>query len=173
MDVPNVELVVQWKATCTLSTLWQRFGRGGQNPALEATAVFLVEKEHFDEIRKKKEETKKRKAAKAATSVPTKRPRTQATSTVLQTSESVDVEGTSDDSADESENKLEEMRRRYLELGNKPGRKSTKRTLEPVMDDFINAGTRKFPCRQLPLNVYFENGRTGWYLPFVEASTHC
>jgi ERCC4-related helicase len=64
MDVPNVELVVQWKATCTLSMLWQRFGCAGRNPALEATAVFLVEKEHFDEICKKKEETKKRKAGK-------------------------------------------------------------------------------------------------------------
>jgi hypothetical protein len=44
--------------------LWQRFGCAGRNPALEATAVFLVEKEHFDEICKKKEETKKRKAGK-------------------------------------------------------------------------------------------------------------
>ena len=58
MDVPDVELVVQWKATCTLSTLWQRFIHGGWNPALEATAVFLVEKEHFNDICKKKEETK-------------------------------------------------------------------------------------------------------------------
>ncbi|KAF8240354.1 hypothetical protein L208DRAFT_1210713, partial [Tricholoma matsutake] len=54
MDIPDVELVVQWKATCMLSTLWQIFGRAGGDPALEATAVFFIEKEHFNEICKKK-----------------------------------------------------------------------------------------------------------------------
>jgi len=120
---------------------------------LEATAVFLVEKEHFDKIRKKKEETKKRKAGKSVASGPIKRPHgaegtTQATSTAQQVEESIKAEGSSDDSADECiGNKLEEMRVRYLELTNQPGkRKSTKCTLEPVMDNFINARTRGFPC---------------------------
>ena len=100
----------------------------------------------------------------------------QATSMVLQTEESqaVDVEGSSDDSADECKNKLEEMHVRYLELGNKPGkRKSTKCTLKPAMDDLINASTQGFPCRRLPLNMYFENGRAGWYLPFVDTLMCC
>ncbi|KAF8235275.1 hypothetical protein L208DRAFT_1257831, partial [Tricholoma matsutake] len=47
MDVPDVELVVQWKTTCTLSMLWQIFGSAGQNLALEATAVFLIKKGTF------------------------------------------------------------------------------------------------------------------------------
>lgn len=62
MDVPGVQLVVQWKVTCSLAALWQRFGRGGCDQAHKATAVFLVEKEHFDEECKKKEAQKKTKA---------------------------------------------------------------------------------------------------------------
>jgi hypothetical protein len=49
-----------------LSTLWQRFGCGGRDRSLDTTAVFLVEKEYFDEARKKKqlqaENTRKQKA---------------------------------------------------------------------------------------------------------------
>ena len=33
MDLANIMIIVQWKATCSLCTLWQRFGRaacGGQ-----------------------------------------------------------------------------------------------------------------------------------------------
>ena len=62
MDVPDVQLVVQWKATCSLAALWQRFGRGGHDQACRATAVILVEKEHFDQERKNKEAQKKTKA---------------------------------------------------------------------------------------------------------------
>ena len=59
MDVPDIQLVVQWRATCTLSTLWQQFGRGGRDRSLEVTAVFLVEKEQFDEAQQRKAEMKK------------------------------------------------------------------------------------------------------------------
>ena len=55
-------MVVQWKVTCSLAALWQRFGRGGHDQALRATAVFLVEKEHFDEECKNKKAWKKTKA---------------------------------------------------------------------------------------------------------------
>ncbi|KAF8121567.1 P-loop containing nucleoside triphosphate hydrolase protein, partial [Boletus edulis] len=51
MDVPDVELVVQWRATCTLPSLWQRFGRAVRDKALNGTALLFAEKEHFDEER--------------------------------------------------------------------------------------------------------------------------
>jgi superfamily II DNA/RNA helicase len=49
MDVPNIELVIQWRATCHLATLWQHFGRAVRNKELMGTALLLAEKEHFEE----------------------------------------------------------------------------------------------------------------------------
>ncbi|KAF8976569.1 P-loop containing nucleoside triphosphate hydrolase protein, partial [Cyathus striatus] len=31
MDLPDIGLVVQWRATCSLTTLWQRIGRAAHN----------------------------------------------------------------------------------------------------------------------------------------------
>ncbi|KAF8475091.1 P-loop containing nucleoside triphosphate hydrolase protein, partial [Kalaharituber pfeilii] len=41
VDIPDVELVVQWdiKDFLTLSDLWQRLGRAGRDPNIQATAV--------------------------------------------------------------------------------------------------------------------------------------
>ncbi|KIL65828.1 hypothetical protein M378DRAFT_47762, partial [Amanita muscaria Koide BX008] len=44
MDLPDIKIVVQWKATCTLCALWQRFGRGARGNGSRATAILLVEK---------------------------------------------------------------------------------------------------------------------------------
>ena len=54
MDLPDIYIVVQWRATCTVSTLWQRFGRAGRDRALDTTAILLAEKEFFDEEKEKK-----------------------------------------------------------------------------------------------------------------------
>ena len=103
MNIPNVEVVVQWKATCTMLTLWQMFGCAGCNPALKATTVFLVEKDHFNKICKEREEKKKWEANKSMASSLTKWPHhvgdTQAMLTALWAEGSVNVKGPSDDSA--------------------------------------------------------------------------
>ncbi|KIK32303.1 hypothetical protein CY34DRAFT_27239 [Suillus luteus UH-Slu-Lm8-n1] len=69
MDVPDIQLVIQWRATCKLTTLWQRFGRAAHNKNLLGTASLFAEKEHFDDKRHAKairkahrENTCKRKA---------------------------------------------------------------------------------------------------------------
>jgi hypothetical protein len=51
MDIPDIQLVVQYKATCNLCTLWQRFGRGARGPEWDATAILLVEKKNTEEDR--------------------------------------------------------------------------------------------------------------------------
>jgi superfamily II DNA helicase RecQ len=83
VDLPDIELVIQWRATCDLCTLWQRFGRAARDLKLTAKALFLVEPKHFDEVRAGKatrQEEKKRKAAgpteqNQQNQRPTKRPR--------------------------------------------------------------------------------------------------
>jgi superfamily II DNA/RNA helicase len=49
MDLPDVEIVVQWKATCDLCTLWQHFGRVARGQGKEGVAILLVEKKDTDE----------------------------------------------------------------------------------------------------------------------------
>lgn len=71
MDVPDIQLVLQWRATCKLSTLWQRFGWAAWNKELCGTAILFAEKEHFDDeraARVERQEQRKRKAATAGVS---------------------------------------------------------------------------------------------------------
>lgn len=49
VDIPNIEIVVQWRATCTMDALWQRFGRAARGTGTEGIAILLVESKHFDE----------------------------------------------------------------------------------------------------------------------------
>lgn len=51
MDVPDILLVIQWRATCKLAALWQRFGRAARDKQLTGTAILFAEKEHFDDER--------------------------------------------------------------------------------------------------------------------------
>ncbi|KAF6746605.1 P-loop containing nucleoside triphosphate hydrolase protein [Ephemerocybe angulata] len=48
LDLPCVELVIQYRYTDSLSTLVQRIGRGARAQGTEATAIYLVEPQHFD-----------------------------------------------------------------------------------------------------------------------------
>ncbi len=51
MDLPNIKIVVQWKATCSVCTLWQRFGRAARGSGQTGTAILLVEKKDTDDER--------------------------------------------------------------------------------------------------------------------------
>ncbi|KAJ6570750.1 hypothetical protein B0H10DRAFT_2107469 [Mycena sp. CBHHK59/15] len=70
LDLPDVLLVIQWRSTCDMCTLWKRIGRAAR--ALHLT-VFLVEPKRFDaniakaeaRVLKRSEATKKRKLAAA------------------------------------------------------------------------------------------------------------
>ncbi|EPS96960.1 hypothetical protein FOMPIDRAFT_1094615, partial [Fomitopsis schrenkii] len=48
IDVRNIRVVVQWRLTCDLNTLWQRFGRAARDPSLDAIAILFVEAKYFD-----------------------------------------------------------------------------------------------------------------------------
>ncbi|KAH9914882.1 P-loop containing nucleoside triphosphate hydrolase protein [Epithele typhae] len=48
IDISDIPIVVQFRATCDLDTLWQRFGRGARDLALFAVAILLVERKYFD-----------------------------------------------------------------------------------------------------------------------------
>ncbi|EKM74280.1 hypothetical protein AGABI1DRAFT_24096, partial [Agaricus bisporus var. burnettii JB137-S8] len=54
MDIGDVEIVVQYKATCDFCTLWQRFGRAARAAGLQGVGILLVEKKDTTEGRKTK-----------------------------------------------------------------------------------------------------------------------
>ncbi|KAG1802197.1 uncharacterized protein HD556DRAFT_1438249 [Suillus plorans] len=65
MDIPDIMLVIQWRATCKLSMLWQRWGRATRDRLLQGTAILFAKKEYFDNVRQERhqhQETRKRKA---------------------------------------------------------------------------------------------------------------
>ncbi|KIJ96062.1 hypothetical protein K443DRAFT_10882 [Laccaria amethystina LaAM-08-1] len=65
MDLANIKIVVQWKATCSLCTLWQRFGRAARGEQT-GIAILLVEKKDTDEERQAKAKKEMAAALKKA-----------------------------------------------------------------------------------------------------------
>ncbi|KAH7917314.1 P-loop containing nucleoside triphosphate hydrolase protein [Leucogyrophana mollusca] len=64
VDISDVRIVIQWRAMCSLSTLWQRFGRAVRDMTLEGIAILFAEKDHFDAYRKEKEQRRLQRAKK-------------------------------------------------------------------------------------------------------------
>ncbi|KAJ6533074.1 hypothetical protein B0H19DRAFT_965140, partial [Mycena capillaripes] len=48
LDLPNILLVIQWRSTCDMCTLWQQLGRAARAFHLTAKGLFLVEPKRFD-----------------------------------------------------------------------------------------------------------------------------
>ncbi|KIL64921.1 hypothetical protein M378DRAFT_42222, partial [Amanita muscaria Koide BX008] len=108
LDISDVELVVQWKYTVSICTLVQRLGRGARHPSVEATGIYLVESQYFDETQERlrraaEKHAQKRKGAdqSAAASKPaSKRRRTGAGPAGADIN--VDTETISDQEGDEA-----------------------------------------------------------------------
>jgi superfamily II DNA/RNA helicase len=65
VDLPDIELVIQWRVTCDMCTLWQHFGQAARNKSLHGIGMLLVEPKYFDATKEKaaaRLEAKKRKA---------------------------------------------------------------------------------------------------------------
>jgi hypothetical protein len=61
IDIQNLVLIIQYKVTCNMCTLWQCFGHAARDRTLVGTALFFVESKYFDEERQKKADRKTRK----------------------------------------------------------------------------------------------------------------
>lgn len=64
MDLPDVQLVIQWKVTCDLCTLRQKFWCGGWGSDQLTTPILLVEKKDTDKEHLQKAECAAKKKAK-------------------------------------------------------------------------------------------------------------
>lgn len=178
MDLPNVSTVVQWKATCDMCTLWQRFGRAGRGKGETATAILLVEKKDTEEERKSKAERAAKKREKSKDGIGTKRKANNDHIDTRKTKRPALQDRTLNGNLPNSESEKslpapasikdlkEERRALYKEgavvekVGSKKG-KGKGRELEVAMSDYVNAHHLEcFNCRRIVPILYFRNDKT-------------
>jgi superfamily II DNA/RNA helicase len=148
VDQKDIRLVIQWKATCDMCTLWQRFGRAGRSLLLDAIAILFVEPSHTDAKRNEKEARREKQAAgKGKRSASESWTQGRVNKRVAVEREAAEGSkqrrpdnptGGTEDLNDYEAKRREEYGRSVAE----PSRKNASVKLEPAMDDFINAATR-------------------------------
>ena len=174
MDLPDIKTVVQWKATCDLCTLWQRFGGAARGADQEATAILFVEKKDTNEERVLKARRAAQRLAKKNESV-TGQKRKAGTQLTSGTSKRQTLgectnhnELTNHSTPEMFPTELREQRRAHYKK--RPVEKTTtakekkKINVEvgSPMDDFINAGSNHddlIDCRRIVPMLFFENDK--------------
>ncbi|KAI0681967.1 P-loop containing nucleoside triphosphate hydrolase protein, partial [Cytidiella melzeri] len=64
LDIPNIEIVVQWKVPNNLDTLIQHFGRAVRDYSLQGVAILISEPQWFYEDQKRLQKTREQRRAK-------------------------------------------------------------------------------------------------------------
>ncbi|KAF8450851.1 P-loop containing nucleoside triphosphate hydrolase protein [Boletus edulis BED1] len=144
MDVPDIAIVIQWKATCRLTELWQRWGRAARAREETGTAILFAEKDLFDDVREEKrsrQEAKKRR--REDTLIDSEQPPLKRVSPSINTAAGA-----------ESSN-------------GRGGGKRVKKELDPAMDCLINADRQGLLCRRKVIEIYFESKGAGEF-PIVD-----
>ena len=175
MDLPDIEIVIQWKATCDLCTLWQRFGRVARGQGKEGVAILLVEKKDTNEERAAKAERASKRKTKIAEGIGTGRKRKalrQGGRTVL-TDCSVNNQEMAEavvpiDPAKAAEIAFLEERQVHYARREKSnhgrfeppkGKARTDLEIGSPMDDFINPPDG-VSCRRVVPTLFFRNDKT-------------
>ena len=71
MDIPDITIVVQWKATCKLTELWQRWGCAVRASRGTGMAILFAEKDLFDDVHDERRNCQaKRKREELSTDLP-------------------------------------------------------------------------------------------------------
>lgn len=180
MDLPYVRLVIQWRATCDMCDLWQRFGRAARAAGTEGTGILFHEKLYLDVARERKKlalataQTKKKRKADEDGGRPAKRPATEtgtssellSTSRNQRTSSDTREVETEDPAVADRQNTRNTSYAKRAQI-KAPAKKSTKPKAGQViddrqeldvcglLDDFINASTRpEIRCRRAPVKLY-------------------
>ncbi|KDQ56405.1 hypothetical protein JAAARDRAFT_690571 [Jaapia argillacea MUCL 33604] len=151
MDLSDILLIIQWKASTSYLKIWQRIGRAARDQSLEGTAIIFSETQYSDEKRAQKEatqqkraETLKRKAEVASRSTGG----AETANGQIEPTVRMDVEA---------------RRASYAPSVVAKIQKATKGgdRLHPVLDDMINARARGINCIRLPFTLAFENDKIG------------
>ncbi|KAF8342519.1 hypothetical protein F5887DRAFT_1135447 [Amanita rubescens] len=177
MDLPDIAIVIQWRATPSISALWQRFGRCVRDPTLEGTAIFFAEKEYFDVLANEKKKRKRNSSSikiepgTSSTAKQTKLGPSTSRSAASRDHEASDEEGEeegeeeeeaeeeekddSDDAEDEKDDEKGKGKKKKPSTYSR--KKSKKEKIEPAVFTLLNADTRGVSCRRQPFSDQFEN----------------
>ncbi|KIM75556.1 hypothetical protein PILCRDRAFT_13474 [Piloderma croceum F 1598] len=189
MDLPDIKLIIQWRASCDLCTLWQHFGRAVCDLKLQGQALFLVESKYFDAAKKAKAAAAaelKRKAVEWEAEVTKEREMViegqsseQDADDVAHVPSTTDAEaamstptGSSNDNSNpvSNESQLDDAARQLFEAERRTEYEKIPRVdrkrgirkveeIEPALDDMINTKDRPVQCSRWPLVVYFRQNK--------------
>lgn len=156
MDLPYVRLAVQWRATCDMCDLWQRFGRVARTTGTEGTGILFHEKLHLDESRERKKvnaQNKKRKADRDAPQPAAKRLAGSSNPPIVMCHQQIPPDASGSENVDFAVADRDKKRRAsYAKRAkSKAPAKKAKSSVDDdrqeldvcgPLDDFINASTR-------------------------------
>lgn len=177
MDLPDVRISVQWRATCDMCDLWQRFGRVARTTGEEGTGILFYEKAHLDATRAQKKATAEKRKAVGDGGPPAKKRAILATGSgndaaasqipsnndqALVMHPEIDTEDSLMVDSCEIERKAKYNQRASTNIVPTKKTKNVKDSNPALdmygpLDDFINAGTREdVRCRHTPVKLYFD-----------------
>ncbi|KAF9011587.1 P-loop containing nucleoside triphosphate hydrolase protein [Hymenopellis radicata] len=164
IDIRDLYLIIQYRAPKSLSTWWQRAGRAVRDLELNGTAVMLVEKEYFDEEKKRlAEEAVKKREAEAKEKEKVEAARLLAV-TDAQAGESVPSEAVNANRKRPMQKKTSrrKSKKKKEDIPKAPVAAETDAfgyeiKVERAMDDFINAENRPAKCRRRVGQIHFGN----------------
>ncbi|KAI0641185.1 P-loop containing nucleoside triphosphate hydrolase protein [Trametes meyenii] len=185
IDIPDIEVVVQWRVTCDMDSLWQRFGRAARGPGTEAIAVLFAEAKYFNQEKesaaKRSEDRKHAAEKKSAEMELKKRKRSNDDAKRIEVpSDSIEPEGADvinstrthrDTAAREGPAALteyEQLRVSYRQARpacllkqasreKSRGQNKQLQELSAEMDNLVNASTRRFKCYRTPITAFYGN----------------
>lgn len=169
--------MVQWRVTCNLDTLWQRFGRGARGPETFGLAILIVEGKYFDDDKTKKKArlTKKaeKNAQKAVEKECSKRTRVGDRPEMigLPNKRSRIGEGIERTGEPAELTAFEQLRVEYRKMVALPkyaaqgrcardGKGDGEDSIHPEMDILINAEGQGVGCFRIPIMAFYENDCT-------------
>ncbi|KAL1742753.1 P-loop containing nucleoside triphosphate hydrolase protein [Schizophyllum fasciatum] len=167
--VRNIELAVQHRVRhVDICKLVQRYGRAMRSNLHTATAVILAEAKYYDEEKAEREEKKRKRAADEVEKENKKR------KVAVSDPDITSVKGAM--GAAERVAMLEGRRAVYSAHGVHDAPKKKGRvekdvpTIDPALDDMVNAAGRGFGCYRLPAQVFFGNDKIAPRCPLNQAA---
>ena len=176
MDLPDIMIVVQWRALLSISTLWQRFGHCIRDSILEATTIIFAEKKYFDIFTNGKKKQKRNLSSikielgTLSTAKQLKLGPSTSQSAAFRDHEASDEEGDEEgDDEDKDEDEKEDEKEDDDEKGKgkkkqQAKKKSKKEKIEQAVFTLLNADARGLRCRRQAFIDQFENTKAGMYL---------
>ncbi|KAN0088366.1 hypothetical protein V8E55_005423 [Tylopilus felleus] len=160
IDLQDITLVIQWRMTCNLCTLWewtslptdfispQRFGCGACDPHIQAMVVAFVESKYFDKTRQKKAVNKEKSRVAKGNGSDGSMDQTKnvaaASSKMREDHHALELQWLAEYNKKVTTYSGQKVQRTGNELGS-------------AEDNFANAGIQHFRCYRSPLMLYFGN----------------